>query len=167
MTRAILDHPDYAQRRIGSLQKGNAGTYADYKRIVEGPDDFEQFEIRDPATTYTAYVPPGSIALGKQLAAQVEQSSQIIQDPVIAEYVNRLGQNIVRNSDAQVPFTIKVVDSDEVNAFALPGANVSNASFNADGSIRALNGFGQITATAPLGRIIDQRYFRFSLRLLW
>jgi hypothetical protein len=51
--------------------------------------------------------------------------------------------------------------------FALPGANVSNASFNADGSIRALNGFGQITATAPLGRVIDQRYFRFSLRLLW
>ena len=52
--------------------------------------------------------------------------------------------------------------------FANPsGANVSNMSLNADGSLRALNGFGQITATAPLGRIIDQRYFRFSLRFLW
>ena len=52
--------------------------------------------------------------------------------------------------------------------FANPsGTNVSNMSFNTDGTLRALNGFGQITATAPLGRIIDQRYFRFSLRFLW
>ena len=61
------------------------------------------------------------IALGKQLAAQVERQAKIINDPVIAEYINRLGQNLVRNSDAKVPFTIKVIDSDEVNAFALPG----------------------------------------------
>ena len=46
---------------------------------------------------------------------------KMIQDPVVTEYVNRVGQNLVRNSDAQVPFTIKVVDSDEINAFALPG----------------------------------------------
>ena len=59
------------------------------------------------------------IALGKQLAQQVERSSKMIDDPVITEYVNRVGQNLVRNSDAQVPFTIKVIDSDEVNAFAL------------------------------------------------
>jgi len=44
-----------------------------------------------------------------------------VQDPVITEYVNRIGQNLVRNSDAKVPFTIKVIDSDEINAFALPG----------------------------------------------
>ena len=61
------------------------------------------------------------IALGKQLAAEVERNAKIVDDPVIAEYVNRLGQNLVRNSDARVPFTIKVIDSDEVNAFALPG----------------------------------------------
>ena len=61
------------------------------------------------------------IALGKGLAQQVEQQAKIIQDPVIAEYVNRVGQNLVRNSDAKVPFTIKVIDSEEVNAFALPG----------------------------------------------
>ena len=61
------------------------------------------------------------IALGKQLAAEVERQAKIIDEPVIAEYVNRLGQNLVRNSDAKVPFTIKVIDTEDVNAFALPG----------------------------------------------
>jgi predicted Zn-dependent protease len=61
------------------------------------------------------------IALGKSLAQEVEKSSKLIDDPVVTEYVNRVGQNLVRNSDAKVPFTIKVIDSDEVNAFALPG----------------------------------------------
>ena len=61
------------------------------------------------------------IRMGKQYAMQVEQSVKLVQDPVVNEYVNRIGQNLVRNSDAQVPFTIKVIDSDEVNAFALPG----------------------------------------------
>src|SRR5271156_6482541 len=61
------------------------------------------------------------IALGKQLAQEVERSSKLIDDPVVTEYVNRVGQNLVRNSDAKVPFTIKVIDSDVVNAFALPG----------------------------------------------
>src|SRR6202521_2597504 len=61
------------------------------------------------------------IRMGKQYAMQVEQGVKLVQDPVVNEYVNRIGQNLVRNSDAQVPFTIKVIDSDEVNAFALPG----------------------------------------------
>jgi beta-barrel assembly-enhancing protease len=61
------------------------------------------------------------MALGKSLAQQVERSSKLIDDPVVSEYVNRVGQNLVRNSDAKVPFTIKVIDSDVVNAFALPG----------------------------------------------
>ena len=61
------------------------------------------------------------IAMGKQYAAQVEQTAKLVQDPVVTEYVNRIGQNLVRNSDARVPFTIKVIDSDEINAFALPG----------------------------------------------
>jgi predicted Zn-dependent protease len=61
------------------------------------------------------------IALGKQLAQEVERQAKVIDDPVIAEYVSRVGQNIVRNSDAKVPFTIKVLDTEEVNAFALPG----------------------------------------------
>ena len=61
------------------------------------------------------------IALGKQISQQVESQSKIITDPVVSEYINRLGQNLVRNSDSQVPFTIKVIDSDDINAFALPG----------------------------------------------
>jgi predicted Zn-dependent protease len=59
--------------------------------------------------------------MGKQYAMMVENSVKLVQDPVVNEYVNRIGQNLVRNSDAKVPFTIKVIDSDEVNAFALPG----------------------------------------------
>src|SRR3989441_5099543 len=61
------------------------------------------------------------IRMGKEYAQQVEASVKLIQDPVITEYVNRVGQNLVRNSDAQVPFTIKVIDADDINAFALPG----------------------------------------------
>jgi predicted Zn-dependent protease len=61
------------------------------------------------------------VAMGRSYAQQVEAQSKMITDPVITEYVNRIGQNLVRNSDAQVPFTIKVIDSDVVNAMALPG----------------------------------------------
>lgn len=60
-------------------------------------------------------------AIGRQLAMEVEQQSKMVEDPVINEYVNRVGQNVVLHSDAKIPFTIKVIDSDEVNAFALPG----------------------------------------------
>jgi beta-barrel assembly-enhancing protease len=61
------------------------------------------------------------VAWGKQISRQVESQAKLINEPVISEYVNRVAQNIVRNSDAQVVFTVKVIDSDEVNAFALPG----------------------------------------------
>jgi predicted Zn-dependent protease len=61
------------------------------------------------------------IRMGKQYSQMVESSSKMVNDPVVTEYVNRIGQNLVRNSDAQVPFTIKVIDADEINAFALPG----------------------------------------------
>ena len=61
------------------------------------------------------------IRLGKEYAQIVESSVKLVKDPVITEYVNRIGQNIVRNSDSKLPFTIKVIDADEVNAFALPG----------------------------------------------
>jgi hypothetical protein len=61
------------------------------------------------------------IALGRQLAMEFEQQAKLVDDPAITEYVNRVGQNLVLHSDAKIPFTIKVVDSDDVNAFALPG----------------------------------------------
>lgn len=61
------------------------------------------------------------IALGRQLALEIEQQAKLVEDPIVTEYINRVGQNIVLHSDAKIPFTIKVIDSDEVNAFALPG----------------------------------------------
>jgi predicted Zn-dependent protease len=67
------------------------------------------------------YSVESEIKMGKQYADQVDKSARFITDPVVDEYVNRIGQNIVKNSDCKVPFTIKVIDSDEINAFALPG----------------------------------------------
>ena len=61
------------------------------------------------------------IAMGKQYSTQIESTSKLFSDPEVTAYINRIGQNLVRKSDAQVPFTIKVLDSDDVNAFALPG----------------------------------------------
>lgn len=76
---------------------------------------------RDVGKGVNFYSLEREIAIGKQLAQEVERQAKVIDDPVIAEYVNRVGQNLVRNSDAKVPFTIKVLDTEEVNAFALPG----------------------------------------------
>ena len=64
------------------------------------------------------------VNIGRQLAAQVDREAKFVDDPVITEYINRVGQNVVLHSDAKIPFTIKVIDSDEVNAFALPGGYV-------------------------------------------
>jgi predicted Zn-dependent protease len=61
------------------------------------------------------------VAIGRQFAQEVDRSAKLIEDPIIVEYVNKVGQNLVLHSDAKVPFTIKVIDSDEINAFALPG----------------------------------------------
>src|SRR6266851_2716090 len=84
-------------------------------------EDVEAIGNRGVGKGINLYSLEREISLGKQLAQEVERSSKLIDDPVVTEYVNRVGQNLVRNSDARVPFTIKVIDSDEVNAFALPG----------------------------------------------
>jgi len=84
-------------------------------------EDVEAIGNRNPGKGVNFYSLEHEIALGKSLAQEVERTSKLIDDPVVTEYVNRVGQNLVRNSDARVPFTIKVIDSDEVNAFALPG----------------------------------------------
>ena len=91
--------------------KVKAGSEADVNAIGD----------RDVGKGVIFYSLEREIALGKQAAQEVERSAKLIDDPVISEYVNRVGQNLVRNSDAKVPFTIKVIDSDVVNAFALPG----------------------------------------------
>jgi hypothetical protein len=67
------------------------------------------------------YSTDSEIKMGKGYASEIEKSTKFITDPVITEYVNRVGQNIVKNSDCKVPFTIKIIDSDEINAMALPG----------------------------------------------
>jgi predicted Zn-dependent protease len=90
--------------------------YADDKK--KDPDAIGD---RDVGKGVNFYSLEKEIGIGKGLAQQVERQAKIIDDPVIAEYVNRVGQNLVRNSDAKVPFTIKVIDTEDVNAFALPG----------------------------------------------
>lgn len=84
-------------------------------------NDPDQIGNRDVGKGVNFYSIEKEIALGKSMAQEVERQARVVDDPIIAEYVNRVGQNLVRNSDAKVPFTIKVIDSDEVNAFALPG----------------------------------------------
>ena len=83
--------------------------------------DIEQIGERDVGKGMNWYSLEKEIRIGKALAQQVESQARIVDDPVVSEYVNRVGQNLVRNSDARVPFTIKVIDADQVNAFALPG----------------------------------------------
>jgi predicted Zn-dependent protease len=94
---------------------------ASAKAADDKKKDPDEIGNRDVGKGVNFYSLEKEIALGKQLAQEVERQAKIIDDPIIAEYVNRVGQNIVRNSDAKVPFTIKVLDSEEVNAFALPG----------------------------------------------
>jgi len=83
--------------------------------------DPEAIGDRDVGKGLNLYSLEKEIALGKQLAQDIERQAKIVDDPTVSEYVNRIGQNLVRNSDAKVPFTIKVIDGEEVNAFALPG----------------------------------------------
>jgi predicted Zn-dependent protease len=84
------------------------------------PDEIGNRDV-SKGTLPNMYSIEKEIGLGKQMAQEVERQAKIVDDPIIAEYVNRVGQNLVRNSDAKVPFTIKVIDSEEINAFALPG----------------------------------------------
>jgi predicted Zn-dependent protease len=82
------------------------------------PDEIGTREVDKGVNFYSI---EKEIALGKQVAQELERTARIIDDPIIAEYVNRVGQNLVRNSDVKVPVTIKVLDSEDVNAMALPG----------------------------------------------
>src|SRR5579863_7963242 len=84
-------------------------------------EDPNQIGNRDPGKGLDFYSIEKEIAIGKQMAQEVERQAKIVDDPIVAEYVNRVGQNLVRNSDAKVPFTIKVIDAEDINAFALPG----------------------------------------------
>jgi|SRR5579871_163901 len=86
--------------------------------------DPSQIGNRDVGKGINFYSLEKEIALGKQLAEEVKRQSKMVDDPLITEYVNRTGQNLVRNSDAKVPFTFQVIDADAPNAFSLPGGFV-------------------------------------------
>src|SRR5215467_10812700 len=92
----------------------------DSKKHNGGKDDVDAIGNRKVAG-WDWYSIESEIRMGKEYATQIESSLKMVTDPVVNEYVNRVGQNLVRNSDAKVPFTIKVVDSDVINAMALPG----------------------------------------------
>jgi predicted Zn-dependent protease len=91
------------------------------KKVANKKKDVDAIGERNVGSGVNFYSIEKEIALGKQLAQEIERQAKIIEDPVIAEYVNRIGQNLVRNSDAKVPFTIKVIDTDVPNAVSLPG----------------------------------------------
>jgi predicted Zn-dependent protease len=102
----------------GNRETGKAADYSGWREKWANVDAIGE---RNPCAGLNFYSLEKQIAIGKQVAQQVERSSRLVDDPVVVDYVNRVGQNLVRNSDAKVPFTFKVIDSDVVNAFSLPG----------------------------------------------
>jgi len=116
--------PDPATTPSSTAKQPGTGQPVQQQQTVHpknSKEDVDAIGNRNVGKGVNFYSLEHEIALGKGLAQEVERSSKLVDDPVVVEYVNRVGQNLVRNSDAQVPFTIKVIDSDEVNAFALPG----------------------------------------------
>lgn len=101
----LLCLPAYANRKHGDVEKiGNRHVSGKIFRVLPNMVSLDK-----------------EVALGSQIAGEFEQTARLIEDPVVSEYVDRIGQYIVKHSDAKIPFTIKVVDTDEVNAFAFPG----------------------------------------------
>jgi predicted Zn-dependent protease len=108
-----------AQDKDKSSQKSSSKSLAKPLDDKEDPTLIGKRDINKGTIQF--YSLEKEVAIGRQLSAEVDQTSKIINDPIVSEYVNRVAQNIVLHSDSKVPFTIKVVDSQEVNAFALPG----------------------------------------------
>jgi predicted Zn-dependent protease len=86
--------------------------------------DPDEIGNRDVGKGINFYSLEKEMALGHQLATEVRRQAKLLGDPIVNEFVNRLGQNLVRNSDAKVPFTFEVIEADKLNAFALPGGFV-------------------------------------------
>ncbi len=105
LVTALLSLPGYADRKHGDVQ--NIGNRSVSGKIFGVLPNWVSLEKE--------------VAMGNQIASEFEQTARLVDDPVVSEYVDRIGQNIVKHSDAKVPFHIKVVDTDEVNAFAFPG----------------------------------------------
>lgn len=110
-----------AEKKAAEAEKKAAAEAQKNQKKIAKKNDPNEIGNREVGKGLNFYSIEKEIALGKSLAQEVERQTKIVDDPIVAEYVNRVGQNIVRNSDAQVPFVIKVVEDDSVNAFALPG----------------------------------------------
>jgi predicted Zn-dependent protease len=116
--------PAAASQPTPAAGASQAATQAKQPKVKDGSlNDVNSIGTRDPGKRGIGnwYSTESEIKVGKQYASELEKSAKLINDPVVTEYVNRIGQNLVKNSDAKVPFTIKVLDSDEINAMALPG----------------------------------------------
>jgi predicted Zn-dependent protease len=111
----LVSFPAFSRQQTTDQQKQDSKNKPKNSDI----DDIGNRNINKGSINFTSI--QKEMALGRQLADEVERQVKLLNDPVIGEYVNRIGQNLVRNSDAKVPFTIKVVQDDEINAFALPG----------------------------------------------
>lgn len=109
------DVKDNKKKKTDEADKPKQASKKDKRKDVEAIGD------RDVGKGLNWISLEKEIAMGKSYAQEIERQAKIVDDPVVSEYVNRIGQNLVRNSDAKVPFTIKVIDAEEVNAFALPG----------------------------------------------
>jgi hypothetical protein len=105
------------------IPKAEPGEDLDPKIAKGSEDDVNAVGQRNIGTRGMGnwYSTSWEIGVGNQYSHEIEKSSHLVTDPVVVEYVNRIGQNLVKNSDAKVPFTIKVLDTDEINAMALPG----------------------------------------------
>jgi len=116
--------PDQSQPAPDQAQPSSSDTDQNQtpKNVKPGSEkDVNSVGSRGVGKGVNLYSLEREVAIGKGFAQEVEKTSRMINDPVVTEYVNRVGQNLVRNSDAKVPFIIKVIDSDDINAMALPG----------------------------------------------
>jgi predicted Zn-dependent protease len=128
LTTALGQTPDNASASAQQPKKvATAGEAAPSKQnlkplaVDEDPAMIGKRKLNSGLISSMSMSVEKEVALGRQLAAEVDRQAKFVDDPVITEYVNRVAQNLVLHSDAKIPFTVKVIDSDEVNAFALPG----------------------------------------------
>jgi predicted Zn-dependent protease len=108
-------------QRIAAEKRGGENTPAHKAKKLDAKYDISRIGDRGIGSNLNFFSIDREEALGRELSQEFEQQAKLIKDPVITEYVNRVGQTLVRHSDAKVPFVIKVVDDEQVNGFALPG----------------------------------------------
>jgi predicted Zn-dependent protease len=107
-----------------SMAVSTAPAFAKDKKPGDSKRDPTQIGDRNVSKGLNFYSLDQEIALGKQLSIEVQKEAKIVDDPIISEYINRVGQNLVRNSDVTFPVTFKLIEADEINAFTLPGGYV-------------------------------------------